>query len=341
MPLAKSLIKIVFWIALTLFWLWSVMAVYFSPLPGKHTSLIVATLFAAGVPLALLLLPDRGRTGCIVLLLCIGVLIGWSQVKPSHDRVWGQNFARLPYVTVEGDKVQVHNVRNFDYKSENEYTPDYYDKTYDLNQLESVDYVLSYWDGNKAIAHTILSFGFANGDHLAVSVETRLEEGEPQTNIRGFFKQYELIYILADERDILRLRTNFRKEEVYLYPLNIDKKYVRKMFDIIVARVNAIKQQPEFYNALTQNCFTSLSADFQKISPPRNPLDYRRLATGYSGEMMYEDGYIDNGLSFEESKRIHHINQYVQDDEKGLNYSTRIRPVQQQPTGQARSAVTR
>jgi hypothetical protein len=328
MHFAKILLKTLFWIALALFWAWCVLAIYFSPLPGQYSSLIAAALFAAAVPLALLLLPDRRRTERITLLACVGVLIGWGQIKPSHDRIWEQNFARLPSVVIDGNTAHVYNVRNFDYTSENEYTPDYYDKSYDLNQLESVDYILSYWDGNRAIAHTILSFGFANGDHLAVSVETRLEAGELQTNIRGFFKQYELIYILADERDLLRLRTNFRMEEVYLYPLKIDKEYVRKMFDIVVERVNAINRQPEFYNALTQNCFTSLAADFQKLSPPENPFDYRRLATGYSDEMLYDDGYIDNGLSFEETRRLLHINPYVQDDDSGKDYSRKIRPLE-------------
>ena len=186
--------------------------------------------------------------------------------------------------------------------------------------------MLSYWDGNKAIAHSILSFNFSNGDHLAVSVETRLEKGESQENLNGFFKQYELIYILADEKDVLRLRTNFRKEEVFLYPTTIPDEYVRKMFDIVVERVNSIARQPEFYNALTENCFTSLARNFSKISPPKNPFDYRRLANGYSDEMLYENGKIDSKLNFEETKRMHHINQYVQDIPGSSDYSALIRP---------------
>ena len=326
MFLAKRLISFVLWLFLCGFWLWSIGALYFFGLPGKNTPIIVSGLFAVIVPLAFIALPNRKRTAYVVLTFCIVILIGWTRIEPSHDRIWEENVARLPYVTIEGNQVRVHNVRNFDYKTEKEFAVDYYDKTYDLDQLNSVDYVLSYWDGNEAIAHTILSFDFSNGDHLAVSVETRLEKGESQDNLNGFFKQYELIYILADERDILRLRTNFRKEEVFLYPTTIPKEYVRKMFDIVVDRVNGIARQPEFYNALTENCFTSLARDFSKISPSKNPFDYRRLANGYSDEMLYENGRIDNTLNFVETKRLHHINQYVQDIPDSQDYSSLVRP---------------
>ena len=326
MYLAKRLFSVIFWVLLFGFWLWSIGALYFFGLPGKNTPMIVSGIFAAVVPLALIALPNRKRTAYGVWVLCFIILFGWTRVEPSHDRIWEENVAQLPDITVQGNQARVHNVRNFDYKTEKDFTVHYYDKIYDLDKLKGVDYVLSYWDGNKAIAHSILSFNFSNGDHLAVSVETRLEKGESQENLNGFFKQYELIYILADEKDVLRLRTNFRKEEVFLYPTTIPDEYVRKMFDIVVERVNSIARQPEFYNALTENCFTSLARNFSKISPPKNPFDYRRLANGYSDEMLYENGKIDSKLNFEETKRMHHINQYVQDIPGSSDYSALIRP---------------
>lgn len=326
MKFAKRLFSLVFWLILFLFWLWCILALYFFGFPGENTPLIVAGSFAALVLLALILLPNRKRTAYVVYLMCFIVLAGWMQIQPSHDRIWEPSVARLPTITIDGNLAHVRNIRNFDYTTENDFTVRYYDKTYDLDQLERVDYVLSYWDGNEAIAHTILSFGFSNGDQLAVSVETRLEKNEPQDSLNSFFKQYELIYVLADERDLLRLRTNYRKEEVFLYPTAIPKEFVRKMFEVVADRVDSIARQPEFYNALTENCFTSLARNFSKISPPKNPFDYRRLANGYSDQMLYENGKIDSQLSFDETKRKHHINQYVQDLTDDQNYSRLIRP---------------
>jgi len=277
--------------------------------------------------LALLFLPNRKRTAYVVLGLCILVIVGWSQKKPSHDRDWAPSVAKLPYAIIEGDQAKIHNIRNFDYRAPDDFSVQYYDKTFDLNKLETADYVLSYWDGMEAIAHTIISFGFGDGDYLAVSVETRLEQGEPQTGLGGLFKQYELIYILADERDLLRLRSNFRKEEVFLYPTTLNKKEVRKIFGVIIERVNSIANKPEFYSTITQNCLTSLTKDFSKVIELRSsPFNYKRLLSGYSNELLFENGWIDSKLSFKDTKQLHYINQYVQADSPANGYSKKIRP---------------
>jgi hypothetical protein len=195
-----------------------------------------------------------------------------------------------------------------------------------MDKLETVDYALSYWDGNEAVAHTILSFGFAEGEYLAVSVETRLERGEPKTALRGLFKQYELIYVLGDEKDLLRLRTNFRKEDVFLYPTTAGKENVHEFFNVIMERVNNIASRPEFYNTLSQSCLSSLVNDFKRVIALRSFFDFRRTLNGYSDEMLYENGWIDSKLSFAETKRLHYINQYVQDDIDSGDYSSKIRP---------------
>ena len=307
------------------FWLWSTMAIRFSGLP-ETLAFIACGIFAVGVPLALIFLPNRKRTIYGVFILCIFVLVGWSQIAPSHDRNWVPSVAKLPYTMTEGNQIRIHNIRNFDYRTEKEFSVRYYDRTFDLTKLKTVDYVLSYWDGNEAIAHSIISFGFGDGDYLAVSVETRLEEGEPQSGLRGLFKQYELIYILGDERDLLRLRTNFRKEDVFLYPITTDKKTVRKVFNVIMEKVNNIASKPEFYNTITQSCLSSLMGDLKRVITPRSTFTYKRLANGYSDELLYENGWIDSKLSFAETKKLHHINQYVQDEIDSSDYSRKIRP---------------
>ncbi len=276
--------------------------------------------------MALFFLPNRKRTAYGVFILCAGIVVAWLQIKPSHDREWEVSVAKLPSASFEGEQVKIRNIRNFEYKSEKDFSVRYYDKTYDLNKLVSIDYVLVYWDGNEAVAHTILSFGFSNGEYLSVSVETRLERGEPQSGLRGLFKQYESIYILGDEKDLLRLRTNYRREDVFLYPTTIKPQIVRKLFKIIMERVNQIDSEPEFYNTLSHSCLTSLANDFEQVIARRSFFDFRRIANGYSDEMLYENGWIDSKLSFEDTKRLHYVNQYVMADVSGENYSIKIRP---------------
>lgn len=307
-------------------WLWCTLAIRFSGLPGEVLPFVVAGTFAVGVPLAFIFLPNRKRTAYGVFILCAGIVVAWLQIKPSHDRDWKVSVAKLPSVSFEGEQVKIRNIRNFDYKTEKDFSVRYYDKTYDLNKLVSLDYVLVYWDGNEAVAHTILSFGFNNGEYLSVSVETRVERGEPQSGLRGLFKQYESIYILGDEKDLLRLRTNYRKEDVYLYPTTINPQIVRKMFKAIMERVNQIASEPEFYNTLSHSCLTSLANDFEKVIATRSFFDFRRIANGYSDEMLYENGWIDSKLSFEDTKRLHYANQYVMADVSDENYSIKIRP---------------
>jgi len=306
-------------------WLWCTLAIRFSGLP-ETLAFIACGIYAASVPLAFIFLPNRKRTAYGVFLLFVAGIMAWSQKKPSNDRDWVPSVAKLPYATIEGDEFRIHNIRNVDYRTEKDFSVRYFDKTFDLNKLETVDFVLSYWDGNKAVAHTILSFGFADGEHLAVSVETRLERGEPQSGLRGFFKQYELIYILGDERDLLRLRTNNRKEDVFLYPTTIGKENVRKVFKVIMEKVNNIASKPEFYNTLSHSCFSSLFEDFKSVMTPKSLFDYRRIANGYSDRMLFENGWIDSKLSFSETRRLHYIDQYVEDDLTGEDYSKKIRP---------------
>lgn len=307
-------------------YLWCLFAIYFFGLPGNALPIIAASIFGIGVPLAFIILPNRRRTVYGILVLCSGIILGWYQIEPSHDRNWAPGVAKLPRITIEGDQIRVHNIRNFDYRTPDDFSVQYYDKTFDLNKLETADYVLSYWDGKEAIAHTIISFGFDDGDYLAVSVETRLEQGEPQTGLGGLFKQYELIYILADERDLLRLRSNFRKEEVFLYPTTLNKREVRKIFGVIIERVNSIVNEPQFYNTITQNCLTTLAKDFSKVLELRSPFDYRRLLSGYSDELLFDHGRINSKRNFEDTRRFHYINQYVQADNHGDGYSRKIRP---------------
>jgi hypothetical protein len=321
------MLKVVATLYLFGLWLWCALAIRFSGFGGETIALAASVIYCAGVPLAVIFLPNRRRTAYGILVLGVGVFLGWTQIKPSHHRDWVPSVSKLPYAEILENQAVVHNIRNFDYRTEKDFTAHYYDKTFDLDQLESVDYVLSHWDGLEAVAHSIFSFGFESGEHLAVSVETRLEKGEPQSALRGLFKQYELIYVLADEKDLIRLRTNFRKEDVYLYPTTVNKEKVRKLFLVILNRVNDIAENPQFYNTLSQNCLTSLASDFKKVITPKSFFDFRRIANGYSDEMLYENGWIDyKGEGFEETKKLRYINQYVEGNSNVDDFSKQIRP---------------
>lgn len=165
-------------------------------------------------------------------VLCAGLAALWSSLEPTNDRDWQTDLAVLARATIDGDKVTIHHIRNFDYRSETDYTPAYYDQTFDLRELRSLDIVTSYWTG-PAIAHVFVSFGFAGDDYLAISIEVRKPKGEGYSTLKGFFRQYELVYIVADERDLIRLRTNYRRdppEDVYVYRTRSSIEAKRRLF---------------------------------------------------------------------------------------------------------------
>jgi hypothetical protein len=253
------------------------------------------------------------------------VLYWWTGLKPSHDRQWSQLTAVLPEVTINGDSATVRNIRNFEYKAADDFTIAYYDKTFDLNKLTSLDLIFSYWDGGRHTAHSMLSFGFEDKDYLCISVEARAEKGEEYSGIAGLFRKYELIYVLGDEEDLLGSRVGVRREQVYLYPTNTEKADIRKLFEQIVARVNQIADAPEFYNTITDNCTTCLAHSGKSIVPPSS-FDYRLLLNGYADSMAYENGWIKSNDSFDDTRKRHHANRYIIDGFDLAHFSRRIRP---------------
>jgi hypothetical protein len=258
--------------------------------------------------------------------LFIGFLIRWHGVRPSNDRDWQPDVAVLPFATFDGDVVTIHNVRNFDYRSETDFTPRYYDKTFDLSQLDSVDLIAVYWMGD-AIAHIMVSFGFADRDFVTVSIETRKERGETYDTVRGFFRQYELIYVVGDELDLIRLRTNYRKdppEEAFLYRTNTPRENVRRLFQDYFREVNELKERPQFYNTMTTNCTTNVLMH-TKVNPGDHSFSWKSLLSGYAPLYAYEHGRLDGSLSFEELKRRSHVNAAAQAADQAADFSQRIR----------------
>ena len=294
-------------LAISAFAVWGTLAIVFTLAPdGLRLLLAGGFALCSLLVLAGLFSPRWRRRALLAYLLPITELwLCWQSLQPSNQRDWQADVAVLPYASISGNQVRVHNIRNFSYRSEYDYQPAYYDQDYDLNQLQGVDLVSSYWMG-PAIAHVFLSFAFADGKHLAVSIETRKEKTESYSTLKGFFRQYELFYVVADERDVLKLRTNYRQdppEQTYLYRLKGSIESGRQLFLEYMHNINALKQQPQFYNSLTTNCTTAIWMTMRD-NPQPVPFSWKILASGYLPEYLYEQGLLHtDGLSFAELQR--------------------------------------
>jgi hypothetical protein len=244
---------------------------------------------------------------CALGILC--VLAWWLSLRPSNNRNWKPDVARTAWADTDGNTITLHNVRDCDYRTETDYTPHWDTRRYELSQLNGLDLFLTYW-GSPWIAHTMLSFSFADNQHVAISIETRQEVGESYSAIRGFFRQYELIYVVADERDLVRLRTNFRKgEEVYLYRIKTTPQRARAIFLDYLASINRLHSHPEWYNALTSNCTTNIRTHAVATSEGKSvPMDWRILLNGHLTELLYERDALAGGLPLADLNRQAHIN---------------------------------
>jgi hypothetical protein len=246
-------------------------------------------------------------------LLVVGCSNVEKRVRPSHFRDWVPEQAVLPRVELRGSQATIRNVRNCQYFANDVYLVDYYDKAFDLNAVCGVDFIVVPFAGMPALAHTMLSFHIAGPDgktdYLAVSVETRKEIGETYNPVKGAARQYELIYVLADERDVVQYRTNFNGEDVHLYRSTATPEAARLMLLDVLERVNQIARQPEFYDTLTNNCTTNIVGHINHIRPNRLlAADPRLLLSGYADELAYQQGLIERRGTFLETKQQAYVN---------------------------------
>lgn len=312
---------------------WAVLALTYSGPHNDTARFGLAAAFAVASLAALIALGFRRWRwrACAAYLVLFTALLAWYfTIKPSSERDWQTDVTVLPYATIEDNLVTVHNIRNFDYRSETDYTPAWYDKRFDLNKLEGVDLIAIYWMGPD-IAHVILSFAFAGGDHLAISIEARKEKGEAYSTIKGFFRQYELYYVVADERDVIRLRTNYRHdppEEVYVYRMSGPIENGRRLFLEYMIKMNELPASPEFYNTLTTNCTTYFWLN-SRVNPEHLPFSWKILASGHVPEFLYEHGRLaTGGLPFSELQQQVHVNARAHAADTAEDFSRRIRVVQ-------------
>jgi hypothetical protein len=288
--------------------------------------LAVVGLYAAAVLGILILAPNR----LVRVLGCIGafavVLAWWTLLlQPSETRDWQKDVDRTAWAEINGNAVTIHNLRNFTYRTETDYTPVWEERHYDLDQLTAADIFLTFW-GSPWIAHPIVSFAFADGSHVAISVEVRKVTGQGYSSVLGFFKQYALIYIVSDERDVIRLRTNYRTgEEVYLYRTTAPPEAARSIFVSYLETVNALHEHPAFYNALTSNCTTNIRVHTLPFAKSPSRWDWRLLLNGKSDEYAYQYGRLAGDLPFDALKAQAHINDTARAADAAADFSDRIR----------------
>jgi hypothetical protein len=291
--------------------LWGALAIYYSDIASASLRTTLSWAFALGNIAVLLFLRPRRRAMGVFFTIFTGVLLWWLSIPPSQDRDWQPDVAVLPSAEFEGDRVTIRNIRNNDYRTATDYTVRHYDKTFDLSKLQTADLFISFW-GSPYIAHTIMSFGFGNDAYVAISIETRKTKDEEYSAIKGFFKQYELIYIVSDERDVVRLRTNYRGEGVYLYRLNARPALVRDVLRDYLTTINNLQKRPEWYNALTHNCTTAIRGHVVPYTIVRSWPSWKLLVNGYLDGRLYEIGAVDRSLSFPDLKARSHINARAQ-----------------------------
>ena len=247
-------------------------------------------------------------------------------IRPSLNRDWTADQKVLAEAFIDGDKVNIKNIRNIKYRTKSDYDVAYYDKTFDLNKLDSVWFMVEPFSGHGfGAAHTLVSFGFEGGSYVSISVEIRKEEGESFSVQKGLLRQFELVYVIADEKDVIKLRSNYRKDKVFLYPVLTDKENMRKLFVSMLNRNNKLAKEPEFYNTLTSTCTTNIVSHVNEISKGRIPLSYKVLMPAYSDEFAQKIGLIEQNIPIDKLREKYLINEKAEKYADDENWSKRIR----------------
>ncbi|MEP6546377.1 MAG: DUF4105 domain-containing protein [Gammaproteobacteria bacterium] len=305
--------------------IWGALALWYQA-PGGQALKTLSVFLWAGFSLALLVALWQGRTALALAAFAVvfgGLLIWWQRIAPSNDRIWADDVAQMTTGTFDGERVTLHNVRNFEWRSNTDYTQRWETRDYDLDRLNSLDMIMSYWSG-AAIAHLLISFGFDDGAHVVFSVEIRREKHESFSEIGGFFKEFELSILAADERDVVRVRTNVRGEDDYLYRIHMPVPEIRALFLSYIDQANSLVKKPRFYNTITVNC-TTLVYHMMKHIIGYLPLDYRLVLSGYIPEYVYRVGGLDNRFSLAELRALGRITERAKKADLSSSFSADIR----------------
>src|SRR6516164_225482 len=303
---------------------WANLAIAYQ-LPGSAGLRIAACLSLAVMAVAALaavVLRRRWRAVTIYAAACV-LVIGWTiSISASNDRNWAADVAHGITGTIDGDRLTVRNLRSFSWRTETDYTEHWEERTYDLSKLRSLDLFLVYWMG-PSIAHTIMSFGFEDGRYLDFSIELRRSQNDQYSAIAGFFKTHELVYIGADERDLLTLRKE-RHEQIQLYRLRTPPERARALLVEYIEQANDLAAHPRFYNTLTTNCTTTIF-DMMQIVTSSIPFDWRIILTGHLPSYLYEHDAVDTRIPLEELRQRADVTSQVEAELSEAEFSSRLR----------------
>ncbi len=302
--------------------IWATLAIYYSNLPWANLRLALAVAFAAFAIWGFWL-SRRRRMSAVVLVVFLGVVAWWLTIAPSHDREWRPEVAVMPRASINGDRVRITGVRNFDYRSRNDFTVRYEEREIEISHVTALDFYVSYWSEGP-VGHTFLSFIFDNAPPLSISIETRPEVGEGFDPIASMFKQFELIYVVGDERDIVGVRTNHRREVTFLYRLNAETGKIRELLRVYLDRINELADRPEWYHLLSNSCTINIIR-YINAAGRKGGFDIRHLLNGWIDRYLYRSGRIETSLPFDELRRRSLINAAAQAAEGAPDFSERIR----------------
>lgn len=303
---------------------WGALALWYQA-PSAQLKCGLITLWSA-FSLGVLIALWHGRAGLAFLGFAIAfgiLLIWWQQISPTNDRQWADDVAKITSGTIDGNRVTLRNVRNFDWRRNDDYTQRWETRVYHLDKLDSVDMIMSYWNG-WAIAHMLISFGFGDGQYVAFSVEVRRRKNETYSAIGGFFKRDGLSIIAADERDVIRVRTNVRGEDDYLYRIRMPLAAMRSLFIGYVKQADQLLDNPRFYNTITVNC-TMLVYHMMTRIVGYLPWSYRLLFTGYLPAYVYRVGGLDQRFALEELRALGRITDRAKQSDRSDTFSDDIR----------------
>ncbi|OBZ92613.1 membrane protein [Pararhizobium polonicum] len=323
--LVGAILRILCTLAILSFAIWGAIALFYqAPGPIWVRSVAAAAWAIASLVALFVYLRWRSRLASLIYPVMIALLLfWWGSIPASNSRDWADEVGQMTSGVVNGPEVTLANVRNFDWRTPTDYTVRWENRTYDLDKLSSVDLLLSYWAG-PAIAHTLVSFGFEDGTFVTFSVEIRKERQESFSEIGGFFKEFETSVIAADERDIVRVRTNIRKEDVYLYRINMPKPAMRSLFMAYVDQANNLTETPQFYNTVTANCTTIVYEMVSRIVPDL-PLDYRLLFSGYLPAYIAGVNGFTPGFTLDQLRQGGAISKRAQAADAAPDFSQKIR----------------
>lgn len=266
--------------------------------------------------------------GGFILSFLLALFVGISIKSPSLERDWALEDSLLPTAVKslweEGVIYSIKNIRDFNYRSKSDFDVKYYDETYDLSKLEKLYYIVVPFSNFEWPAHTMLSFQFSDGKTLVASAETRKEKGESFSAVKWILNEFEFFYVLWSEEDLIKLRTDYRDNDVYMYPIRAEKDDIAAVFKNVMNRINKLSEEPEFYHTFFNNCTTTILDNANDIRNEKIPFSFEAILPAYSDKVVYDLGLIDTDLSFDEAKKYYKIDGLVQGKEN-IDFSKEIR----------------